>query len=205
MINLIMRNEQMIKVYLNKFLMKTVGKFFPNMRHPFGKIGNMLRCFFARGIASSVGKNCRVEKGAEIHEGVILHNNAFVGPNALVQKGTEIYGNNWMAPNVHIYSTGHKYSEELHTFDGKLDINPVTIYETTWIGYGVIILPGVTIGRNTIIGAGSVVTKSIPAGVMAAGNPCVVKKIIDQEIYKKYNQLESEEESKDIKENECCD
>lgn len=46
-----------------------------------------------------------------------------------------------------------------------------------------IILPGVTIGDNTIIGAGSVVSKSIPSGVMAAGNPCVVKKIIDEEIH----------------------
>lgn len=47
----------------------------------------------------------------------------------------------------------------------------------------VIILPGVTIVEHTIIGAGSVVTKDIPSGVMAAGNPCVVKKIIDTEFY----------------------
>ncbi len=55
---------------------------------------------------------------------------------------------------------------------------PVTVGDSVWVTSNVIILPGVTIGSNTIIGAGSVVTKSIPAGVFAAGNPCKVIKEI---------------------------
>lgn len=54
-----------------------------------------------------------------------------------------------------------------------------------------IILPGVSIGDNVIIGAGSVVTKKIPNGVLAAGNPCVVKKIIDKEIFERKENIES--------------
>ena len=92
-------------------------------------------------------------------------------------------GNNMMGPNVKIFTTGHYYNEKLHKFDGMTSVNPVTISENTWIGEGVIILLGVKIGRNLIVGAGSVVTKSIPSGVMAAGNPCIVKKIIDKEIF----------------------
>jgi maltose O-acetyltransferase len=51
---------------------------------------------------------------------------------------------------------------------------PITIEEDVWLGGGAIVCPGVTIGRASVIGAGSVVTKDIPAGVVAAGNPCRV-------------------------------
>jgi acetyltransferase-like isoleucine patch superfamily enzyme len=55
---------------------------------------------------------------------------------------------------------------------------PIFINDNVWLGYGVIVMKGVTIGENSIIGAGSVVTKSIPANVIAGGNPCVVIKTI---------------------------
>lgn len=63
---------------------------------------------------------------------------------------------------------------------------PVTIEDGAWIGAGVIILPGVRIGKNAVIGAGSVVTKDIPANVVAVGNPCKVLREIterDREYY----------------------
>ena len=56
---------------------------------------------------------------------------------------------------------------------------PITIGNNVWITTNVMILPGVTIGDNTVIGAGSIVTKDIPSGVFAAGNPCVVIKQIN--------------------------
>ena len=55
---------------------------------------------------------------------------------------------------------------------------PVVIEDNVWLGLNVIVLKGVTIGKNSVIGAGSVVTKSIPANVIAAGNPCKVIKSI---------------------------
>lgn len=51
---------------------------------------------------------------------------------------------------------------------------PVTIADDAWIGAGAIVLPGVTVGRGSVVGAGSVVTRDVPAGVVAAGNPCRV-------------------------------
>lgn len=63
---------------------------------------------------------------------------------------------------------------------------PITVGDNVWIGTNVFVLPGVTIGNNTIIGAGSVVNKNIPDGVIAAGNPCkVIRKITDSD-KKKY-------------------
>ena len=59
---------------------------------------------------------------------------------------------------------------------------PITVGDNVWIGTNVFVLPGVTIGNNTIIGAGSVVNKNIPDGVIAAGNPCkIIRKITDSE------------------------
>lgn len=75
----------------------------------------------------------------------------------------------------------------LHPFDAALRRvqeygKPITIGSDVWVGGGALILPGVTIGSRTIIGAGSVVTRDIPDGVMAVGNPCrVIRAIGDDE------------------------
>ena len=130
-----------------------------------------------------MGVHCIVEKGAEIMEDCVFGDGTSIGPDCMIGPGTIFKGHNMMGPNVHIYTNGHHYSTEEHCFRGRTEVKPVTIGEHVWIGYGVIILPGVTIGSNTIIGAGSVVTKDIPSGVVAAGNPCVVKKILDKDYY----------------------
>ena len=78
----------------------------------------------------------------------------------------------FFGPAVQIYTAAHPLDAQLRrTVEfGK----PVTIGSDVWVGGAAIILPGVTIGSKTVIGAGSVVTKDIPAGVIAAGNPCRV-------------------------------
>ena len=63
---------------------------------------------------------------------------------------------------------------------------PITVGDSVWIGANVSVLPGVTIGSNTIIGAGSVVNKDIPDGVIACGNPCRVIRKITEADKKKY-------------------
>ena len=166
-----------------KFLLKHLGGMLPLQRHPGGKLGNRIRCRLAKGIVKQMGDNCIVEPRAEIMEGCVLGNRTGIGPDCLIGPNTIFKGHSLMAPNVHIFTTGHHYDEEKHRFWGQEKIKSVTIGENVWLGYGVTILSGVTIGNNVIIGAGSVVTKDIPNGVMAAGNPCVVKKVIDKEIF----------------------
>jgi acetyltransferase-like isoleucine patch superfamily enzyme len=60
---------------------------------------------------------------------------------------------------------------------------PVCIHDNVWLGYGVIVMKGVTIGENSVIGAGSIVTKDIPSNVIAAGNPCRVIKEINNNVF----------------------
>ncbi len=89
-----------------------------------------------------------------------------------------IIGDNVMlGPNVQIYTASHPLDPKDRI--KKLELSkPITIEDNVWVGGGTIILPGVTIGKNTTIGAGSVVTKDIPEDVLAVGNPCkVIKKI----------------------------
>lgn len=167
------------RVNFNKLLLGTLGAWFPQKRHLFGKLGNALRVYFARRICSSVGKHCTIEKGARINAGAVLEDYATIGVNALIDSGTVIHGHNMMAPGVRVFTHNHNYDPEAHRFCGYTEVNPVHIGQYTWIGASVIILPGVSIGDHSIIGAGSVVTKSVPPGVMAAGNPCRVKKVID--------------------------
>ena len=58
---------------------------------------------------------------------------------------------------------------------------PITIGDNAWLGGGVIVLPGVTIGRDTVVGAGAVVTRDLPAGVLAVGNPARIVRALSDE------------------------
>lgn len=95
-------------------------------------------------------------------------------------------GNNCQfAPNVSIYTAGHPIHPVSRNSLYEYGIS-VTIGDNVWIGGNTVILPGVHIGSNTVIGAGSVVTKDIPDWVVAAGNPCRVVKQITEEDKKYY-------------------
>jgi len=76
-------------------------------------------------------------------------------------------------PNVQIYTATHPLDAKVRK-TGLEYAKPITIGEDVWIGGNAIICPGITIGDNTVIGAGSVVTKDMPSDVFAAGNPCKV-------------------------------
>lgn len=136
------------------------------------------------------------EMFAEIGEGVYLEpplranwagRHVYLGKNiyanfnlTLVDDG-EIYIGDYtmIGPNVTIATAGHPVLPELREEAYQFNI-PVHIGRNVWIGAGVIILPGVTVGDNTVIGAGSVVTKDVPSDVVAAGNPCRVLRPIGE-------------------------
>lgn len=116
--------------------------------------------------------------------------NFFANTNFVVLDGAKVtIGNNvFIAPNVGIYTAGHPLDVEQRN-EGLEYAFPITIGNNVWIGGHVCIMPGVTIGNGAVIGAGSVVTKDIPANVLAVGNPCRVLREIteaDRNKYKKY-------------------
>ena len=100
-----------------------------------------------------------------------------------------------MAPNVAIYTAGHPLHPVSRNSLYEYGIS-VTIGDNVWIGGNTVILPGVHIGSNTVIGAGSVVTKDIPDWVVAAGNPCrVIKKITEDDKKYYYKDREFDDEA----------
>lgn len=144
----------------------------------------ILRAFLAE-----MGENCWIEPPLHANWGFGTHlgNNVYANFNLTLVDDTDIYiGDNVMiAPNVTITTAGHPVNPELRLKSAQFNI-PVHIGKNVWIGAGAVILPGVTIGENSVIGAGSVVTRDIPANVVAVGSPCRVMREIgehDREFY----------------------
>ena len=112
--------------------------------------------------------------------------NFYTNVGCVILDGAPVtFGDNvFVAPYCGFYTAGHAM-DATQRAAGLEYAYPITIGNNVWIGANVSVLPGVTIGDNTVIGAGSVVNKDIPANVMAAGNPCcVIRTITDADLYK---------------------
>lgn len=152
-----------------------------NMTRPsqFSEREAMLRDMFCE-----IGENCYIEPplhanwgGKHTHFG----KNVYANFGLTLVDDTHIYigDGTMLGPNVVIATAGHPILPELREKQYQFNM-PVHIGKNCWLGAGVIVLPGVTIGDNSVIGAGSVVTKDIPANVIAVGNPCRVLREINE-------------------------
>lgn len=152
----------------------------------------MLKDMFAE-----LGEGCYIEPpfhanwgGKHCHFGKFVYANF----NLTLVDDTHIYVGDYtmIGPNVTVASAGHPILPELREKQYQYNM-PVRIGKNCWIGAGVIIVPGVTVGDNSVIGAGAVVTKDIPANVVAVGNPCRVLREInehDKEYYFKNKKID---------------
>ncbi|MDM5071732.1 sugar O-acetyltransferase [Aeromonas bestiarum] len=111
-----------------------------------------LYCTYGRHI--SLGKDSYINMGATMLDNAPIR----IGANVMI------------GPNVQIYTAAHALDAD-ERIQGVETALPVTIEDRVWIGGGAILLPGVTIGREAIVGAGAVVTKDVPAGARVVGNP----------------------------------
>lgn len=143
------------------------------------KRAEMLKDMFAE-----IGEDCYIEPplhsnwgGHHVHFG----NSVYANFNLTLVDDTHIYVGDYtmIGPNVTIATAGHPILPELREKAYQFN-QPVHIGRNCWLGAGVVVLPGVTIGDNSVIGAGSIVTKDIPANVVAVGNPCRVLREINE-------------------------
>jgi galactoside O-acetyltransferase len=119
--------------------------------------------------------------------------NFYTNHNCVILDGAKVtFGDNvFIAPNCGFHTAGHPLDAEQRN-QGLEYAYPITIGNNVWIGANVTVLPGVSIGSDTVIGAGSVVNHDIPSGVIAAGVPCrVIRQITDAD-KKKYWRKENE-------------
>lgn len=152
---------------------------------PYTLDGLKQRSELMKNMFAEVGKGCYIEPPFRANWGgkhVHLGNNVYANFNLTLVDDNHIYiGDSTMiAPNVTIATATHPIDPALRKYGLQYN-KPVHIGNNVWIGAGVLVLPGVTIGDNSIIGAGSVVNKDIPSNVVAVGNPCKVLREITQE------------------------
>lgn len=143
------------------------------------KKAGMLKKMFAE-----IGEDCYIETpfhanwgGRHVHFGHHIYANF----NLTLVDDTHIYVGDFtqFGPNVVVATAGHPIWPELREEMYQYNM-PVHIGRNCWIGSGAMIMPGVSIGNNTVIGAGSVVTKDIPPNVVAVGNPCRILRSINE-------------------------
>lgn len=127
---------------------------------------------FDYGCNTYLGDRCYINFNATFLDcgEIRLGSDVFFGPN--VSFLTPIHPLRAEERNVRFAPDGHPYTLEA--------CKPILVEDRVWIGGNVVILPGVTIGHDSVIGAGSVVTKNIPAGVIAVGNPCRVLRKVEE-------------------------
>ncbi|WP_408638369.1 maltose acetyltransferase domain-containing protein [Paenibacillus aestuarii] len=138
----------------------------------------------AKQLFGSLGINCWIEPPIHFAYGsnTFIGNDVYANFNLTIVDDTTVkIGNGVLfAPNVTISTTGHPIDAELRA-TGQMYAFPVIIEDNVWIGSGAVINPGVTIGKNSVIGAGSIVTRDIPPNVVAVGSPCKVLRQITEE------------------------
>lgn len=165
-------------------------------RSDFDTIARIIKELFGKSEGAFVNPPFFCDYGSHIETG----KNFFANYNCtIIDVATVRIGDNCMlAPNVSIYTAGHPVHPAARNTQYEYGIS-VTIGDNVWIGGNTVILPGVHIGSNTVIGAGSVVTKDIPGWVIAVGNPCRVIRSITEEDRKYYfRDKEFDAEIKDI-------
>ncbi len=148
---------------------------------------------------AEIGKDCYIEPPLHANWGghhVHFGNSVYANFNLTLVDDTHIYVGDYtmLGPNVVIATAGHPILPELREKAYQYNM-PVHIGKNCWLGAGVIVLPGVSIGDNSVIGAGSVVTKDIPPNVVAVGNPCKVMRQIsehDRQFYFKDRKIPKE-------------
>ena len=148
---------------------------------------------------AEIGENCYIEPpfrsnwgGKHVHFG----KNVYANFNLTLVDDTHIYVGDYtmFAPNVLLATAAHPILPTLRQKGYQYNL-PIRIGKNCWLGAGVIVLPGVTIGDNTVVGAGSVVTKDLPPNVVAVGNPARILREIgerDKEYYYKDRKIEWE-------------
>lgn len=148
-----------------------------------------------RELFGGIGDNVEIDTPFHCDHGnnIFLGNDVIIGMNCTFVDNAEIHIGNrvLIASNVQFYTSSHPvlpkerlvpdWKEKGTTFF-RTYARPIEIKDNVWIGGGSIILPGVTVGENSVIGAGSIVNHSIPANCVAVGNPCRVIRTFEEEV-----------------------
>lgn len=161
------------KISLGLYYM--IGKKLPESDSLISLGAKRFRRFLCKNIFDYASKTCNIEKGVFFGkgQGISIGDNSGIGLRARVQGPLEIGNDVMMGPDVILYTKNHesKRTDIPMIKQGTTSPEKVVIEDDVWIGARVIILPGVTIGKGSILGAGSVVTKNVEPYTVMGGVP----------------------------------
>ncbi|MGX7195927.1 sugar O-acetyltransferase [Enterococcus olivae] len=146
---------------------------------------------------AEIGPDCYIETPFHANWGgkyVHVGNHVYANFNLTLVDDTAIYIGDYVqfGPNVVLAAGTHPIDPVSRKQQAQYNL-PITIKDNVWIGANSVVMPGVTIGENSVIGSGSVVTKDVPANVVAVGNPCRVLREInehDRQYYDKNKRID---------------
>jgi len=157
------------------FLYNAVGRHLPASTYPGGRLWRAIRYWMCRPLFADCGNDVNVEHGASIgfDRSVSIGSGSGIGINARIGEGTRIGSNVMMGPEVLVFTRNHSTSRtDIPMIEqGFEPVLPVIIGDDVWIGARAIILPGINIGSGCVLGAGTVVSRDVPARAIIVGNP----------------------------------
>lgn len=161
------------------FLFYFIARHLPSSCMPYSLCSKQIRGFCAKLMFEKCGKNVNIEHGSFLASGkeIEIGNRSGIGINCRIAGPLSIGDDVMMAPNVTIVTQNHKISDL--NVPMRLQTAPkqkVTIEDDVWIGTNAVIMPGVTIGKGSVIGASAVVTKDVPEYAIVGGIPAKVIK-----------------------------
>ncbi len=148
-------------------------------------LSRSIRSFWARRMVRYAGRNINIERGADFASDISIGDNSGLGVKCRIQGPCTIGNDIMMGPEVLIYTINHSHSDTgiPMRMQGNEKPREVAIEDDVWIGARAIILPGVTIAKGSIVGAGAVVSKSFPPYSVIVGNPAqAVRNRMDDQI-----------------------
>ena len=153
-----------------------IGRHLPKTKNGEDGVFERIRASLVKGYIDSCGKRVNIQPKATIAKRISLGDYSGIGYKCVVQGNVSIGTHVMMGPEVYIYTQNHSFDRIDIAMDqqGFAEEKPVVIGDDVWIGSRVTILPGVTIGNGSVIGAAAVVTKDVPAYSVVAGNPARV-------------------------------
>ena len=139
-----------------------------------------IRAFLCSFLFHKVGININVEHNARFHSGasIAIGDNSGIGINCRIPSNLSVGKNVMMGPDVVILAKNHNFSDITIPMiqQGYSEAEKVIIKDNVWIGARAIILPGISIGTGSIVGAGAIVTKDVPPSAIVGGNPAKIIK-----------------------------
>jgi len=148
------------------------GKYLPRTYMPYSIGSKQLRAFLVRNCINSCGINLRIETNVLLSPFINIGDNVEINENVRIRQNVRIGNDVLIAPGVQLISINHEYSDTSIPMKNQGEIKgKIEIEDDVWLGTNVIVLPNIKIGKGSIVGAGSIVTKDVPKYAVVAGNP----------------------------------